>query len=257
MRRLSVGDYALAISEAGAGEPLVLIPGFAHGAVTWTDAIPHLDGFRTIALDNRGCGASDCPRGRYTIAGMADDVARLLDALGIASAHVYGESMGGMIGQELALRHPDRVRRLVLASTHCGGRQVRTTGIMTPIRLVFGRNLSAVAPGTVIGAMRPLLPPFVRNRLPVWAAPPKTMLRTCAGMVTYGTYDRLPDIRTPTLVIHGTRDPIIAVENARVLAARIPGARLDLVEGEGHRVFATDPAGVLGRIVAFLREPAA
>jgi len=211
MRRVSVGDYALAIAEAGAGEPLVLIPGFAHGAATWDDAIPHLGAFRTIALDNRGVGASDRPPGRYTIPGMADDVVRLLDALGIASAHVYGESMGGMIGQELALRHPDRVRRLVLASTHCGGRHVRTAGIMTPIRFVFGRNLSAVAPGTVIGIVKPVLPAFVRRRLPVWAATPRTMIRTCAGMVSYSTYDRLPDIRTPTLVIHGTRDPIIDV----------------------------------------------
>jgi pimeloyl-ACP methyl ester carboxylesterase len=250
---VSVGQYALAISEAGAGEPLVLIPGFAHAAATWADAIPHLQAFRTIALDNRGVGASDRPSGRYTIPGMADDVARLLDALGIAAAHVYGESMGGMIGIELALRHPDRVRRLVLASTHCGGRHVRTSGAMTAIRLVVGRNLSAVAPGTAIGLVRPLLPAVVRSRLPVWAASSRTMLRTCAGLVSYATYDRLPDIRTPTLVIHGTRDPIIDVTNAHVLASRIPGARLDLVPDEGHRVFATDPAGVLRRIAAFLR----
>jgi pimeloyl-ACP methyl ester carboxylesterase len=253
MRRIPVGGYALAISEAGAGEPLVLIPGFAHGASTWDDALPHLGMFRTIALDNRGVGASDRPSGRYTIPSMADDVARLLDALGIDAAHVYGESMGGMIGQELALRHPARLRRLVLASTHCGGRHVRTSGIMTAIRLVVGKNLSAVAPGTVLGLVRRWLPASVRSRLPVWAAPPATMLRTCAGLLTFGTYDRLPDIRTPTLVIHGTRDPIVAVANAHVLAARIPGARLDLVPGEGHRVFATDPAAVLGRITAFLQ----
>src|SRR5215218_2271434 len=116
MPRVQVGDIQINYEERGAGEPLLLIMGFGGSLAGWRPEF--LDGlarsFRVIAFDNRGTGLSDKPEGSTTVAQMADDGVGLLDALDIPRAHVMGISMGGMIAQELALRHPERVVGLVL-----------------------------------------------------------------------------------------------------------------------------------------------
>src|SRR5262249_5545319 len=101
--------------EAGAGDPLVLVMGFGGDHLAWGLQIPAFAAlYRVIAFDNRGVGQTDAPDMPYSTAMMADDTAGLLDALGIERAHVCGVSMGGMIAQEIALRHPARVRPLQL-----------------------------------------------------------------------------------------------------------------------------------------------
>jgi len=107
--------------EAGEGEPLLLIMGYGMPGDAWLGSLPFLGGFRCVYFDNRGTGRSDKPDGPYTIDRMAEDAAGLLDHLGIARTHVYGVSMGGMIAQELALRHPEKIRSLALGCTLCGG----------------------------------------------------------------------------------------------------------------------------------------
>src|SRR5207247_791924 len=104
--------------EAGAGDPLVLVMGFGGDHLAWGLQIPAFAAkYRVVAFDNRGVGQSDAPDAPYTTPMMADDTVGLMDALGIARAHVCGVSMGGMIAQEIALRHPGRVRTLQLHAT--------------------------------------------------------------------------------------------------------------------------------------------
>ncbi len=105
--------------------PLLLIMGLGATLEWWRRLIPILSSrYRTIVYDNRGVGRSDVPEGPYSIPAMAEDAAAVMDAAGMASAHVFGASMGGMIAQELALNHPSRVRSLILGCTACGGTQV-------------------------------------------------------------------------------------------------------------------------------------
>src|SRR5271168_4351769 len=110
--------------EQGQGAPVLLIMGLGYASAMWHRTRPVLaQWYRTIAFDNRGVGLSDVPPGPYSIATMASDAAAVLDAAGIASAHVFGVSMGGMIAQEFALQYPQRVRSLILGCTHAGGPQ--------------------------------------------------------------------------------------------------------------------------------------
>src|SRR5580658_704319 len=108
--------------EQGDGAPLLLIMGLGYSSALWHRTRPLLSQrYRTIAFDNRGVGLSDVPPGPYSIAAMASDAAAVLDAAGIARAHVFGISMGGMIAQEFALQYPTRTRSLILGCTSSGG----------------------------------------------------------------------------------------------------------------------------------------
>ena len=141
MSTVSARGVRLFYQETGASDapPLVLIMGWGGDHTAWALQAPAFAAaHRVIALDNRGAGQSEVPDGPYTIAGMADDVVGLMDALGIRRAHICGASMGGMIAQELALRHPDRVRTLQL---HC-----TTPGIDAYGRVLIDTLIAIKAP---------------------------------------------------------------------------------------------------------------
>jgi len=172
-----------------------------------------------------------------------------------------------MIAQELALRHPAKVRALVLGCTMCGGERstmcepqviedliavVEGMGRMEPaawvdrqLPLLFTAEWVEANPGIrdMLLMIAPMLPP----------TPPETAQHAMAGLWGWSSYDRLPQIEAPTLIVHGDRDVIIPVDNASVLAERIPGARLHIVEGAGHGYPAQDPVGVHQLVTDFLR----
>ena len=254
-------------TENGQGDPLLLVMGFGMPGDAWLGSLPFLDGFRSVYFDNRGTGQSACPDGPYTIEQMADDAVGLIDQLGMARAHVYGISMGGMIAQELALRHPQKVRSLVLGCTMCGGTQSKmpepemiellvevmsnmgkpdpASWVERQLPLLFTREWVEANPGIrdMLTMMVPLLPP----------TPPETAQRAMAGIAEWGTYDRLPKLDVPTLIVHGDHDALIPVENAYTLAERIAGSKLHIVAGAGHGYPAQDPVGVHAVITDFLR----
>lgn len=208
----------------------------------------------TICFDQRGLGRSDQPKGPYSMADYADDAAYLLDTLEISSGFVVGVSFGGMVAQELALRHPDRVERLVLCCTSSGG----AGGSSYPLHLLPEQNLS-FEERLAITDVRWADPSFVDPlrdealaRLVSPASPSEGAKLQLGARSLHDTYDRLDKIRCPVLVAGGRYDGQAPPDNARVLAERIPDARLEFFEG-GHPFLRQDPRAV-SVVSAFLDE---
>lgn len=267
MSDATINGIRLHYTETGAGDPLLLVMGFGMPGDVWLGSLPFLGGFRAIYYDNRGTGQSERPQGPYTIPQMADDAAGLLDHLQIERAHVYGVSMGGMIAQELVLRHPQKVRSLVLGCTMCGGEHSDMPDPQVMVELIAViSGIGKMEPGEWVDRQLPLIftkewiaaNPAVRELLIMMApmlppTPPETLQYLMAGAFGWSTYDRLPQITAPTLIIHGDKDVIIPVENAHVLAERIPGATLHIVPGAGHGYPAHDPGLTHQVVTDFLR----
>jgi 3-oxoadipate enol-lactonase len=251
-----VGAIDLYYDEQGSGDPLLLVMGLAADSAAWLFQVPDFARhYRTIVFDNRGVGRSAKPPGPYTIHEMADDTAGLLDVLGIARAHVVGVSMGGMIAQELALRHPDRVRGLVLACTYPEpDAEVERQRQFSMAQ--FGGTVAADGEMRIdLTALDPMLffqhlLPRVFNQAFIDQELPKLM-QLFSGALQYGfsmeailgqvaavmghrATDRLHQIKARTLVITGDADLLIPPANSRVLAEHIPNARLVTIPGGSH-----------------------
>ena len=234
------------------GSALILLEGMGGDIPGWRRNIPHLArGHRVVAYDFRGNGRSDAPDEPMTIGTFVDDTIALVDHLGVERAHVYGQSFGGMVGQELALSHLERVRSLVLACTHAGqAHQVRTgTGSKVPkdrpyLALysdAFARDHpDHVAEDILVGSRHPQRPHAGRRQ---WEA-----------IQGWSSYERLGAMACPTLVLHGTEDRLVAVGNARILAERIPGAELVLLEGAGHVYHSEQPEAADAAVLDFLAK---
>jgi len=227
----------------GQGEPILLIMGLGASALGWQSQIPTLSQhLRVIAYDNRDAGRSDKVEAEYSMADMADDAAALLGRLDIGSAHVYGVSMGGMIAQELVLRHPERVRTLVLGCTSpCllamppSEKAVRDTteAAELPLREAFERTSWTGYSDGYFAAHKDDL--WLRVRVEAGLTPPLDALRRHYGVVgTFDVRERVGQIRVPTLVMTGDQDPLVPPANSRFLAEHIPGAEIVVFPGGRH-----------------------
>lgn len=247
--KVRVGDIEIGYDRAGEGrgDPVLLVMGLSATRIGWIRQMPVLAERHDVTVfDNRGVGETTCPPEPWTVAQMADDAVGLMDALGYERAHVAGISMGGMISQEIALRHPDRVRSLCLISTHPGGPDTAwpspevmgalamadadvETRIRTGVRYTFGKKFTAENPEIVQMA----IDYQIANPPPIAG-----VMQQAAAIMTWaqdgGSASRLGDIAAPTLVLHGTADELIPVENAHLLAKLIPGAELRIYEDAGH-----------------------
>jgi 3-oxoadipate enol-lactonase len=211
-------------------DALILLEGLGGDIPGWRRNIPNLAStLRVIAYDFRGNGASDEPAGPCTMITFVDDTIAVLDELGIERAHVYGQSFGGMVAQELALAHAGRVHALILACTHCGAHMVPVPRDPVPKgepwRSLYAPGFPDAHPDHVaedlrVGAQQPRHPVGGRRQ---WEA-----------MQSFDSFDRLGSITAPTLVLHGTEDRLVAPANAEVLASMIPGAELRFLKGAGH-----------------------
>jgi pimeloyl-ACP methyl ester carboxylesterase len=267
MPRISAGKIQLNYEIYGQGEPLLLIMGFGLPGMAWLPALPFLAGFRCIYFDNRGTGNSDKPAGPYTIGEMADDASNLLAALGISKARVYGISMGGMIVQELALRHPEQVEKMVLGCTMPGGTAAVRAPEATYQRMNDGFMLMGTQPEKALDTILPLLfpqdfigrHPEIRQMMVVGfkmapPTPPEAIESTRSAVHSFDAYDRLPQITCPVMIVHGEDDLLVPTENATLLKNRIPQADVILIPGAGHSYAAADPVGIHQRIVSWLKS---
>src|SRR4051812_18515403 len=219
------GDSSIYWTETGAGDPLLLIMGLGATHEWWNRLLPVVaPRFRTILFDNRGVGRSDTPPGPYSIPEMADDAAAVLDAAGVESAHVFGASMGGMIAQELALRHPTRVRSLILGCTARGGRQSvpasREVAAALGARASMSREdaMWAMAPYIFDAATpRERIVEDLNVRLGATMTNEGYFAQLQAIRAWSGTFDRLAAIAMPTLVVHGETDQLVPPENGRII----------------------------------------
>ncbi len=255
------GDARLYWESTGSGEPVLLVMGLGMASTGWWRTIPVLaEGLRVISYDNRGVGRSDRTTGPYTLRQMADDALAVIDAAKLRTASVYGLSLGGMIAQQLALRHPERVRALVLGATTPGGSRHE---LPDPEVVDFIRRRPSMPAEEAVWASVPYsygratcerhadrIAEDIAQRLrfPSHPAGYRAQLAAAWG---YDANARLHEIAAPTLVLHGTEDRIVPVANGRMLAEAIPGARLELLQGAGH-IYPTDAPQADRKVLRFL-----
>ncbi|NTV02856.1 MAG: alpha/beta fold hydrolase [Chlorobiaceae bacterium] len=264
MPLLKTNGIDIAYDILGSGEPLLLIGGFGMTREFWGTLPAALaERFRVIVYDNRGSGESTLPAEPFSIADMAEDAAGIMDFLDIDSAHVFGVSMGGMIAQMLCARHPDRVRKAILGCTSHGGRHA------IPAPPLTVKAFEAVAnPGlTVEASARMLVPILFSDRFVesekervesyIRVSVEHALTRQCAifqmeALMGFDAEGLLEQIRVPVLVVTGSEDRLIPPENSRLLAGKIPNARLEVISDAGHNFFFETPETVRSLIEEFL-----
>jgi pimeloyl-ACP methyl ester carboxylesterase len=238
--------------RAGSGEPLLLIQGMSGTHLSWGEPFKGAleESFDVVAFDNRGIGLSAPIDSPFTVVEMAADTSALLDALELDSAHVVGISMGGMVAQELALAAPRRLRSLTLGCTYCGG-----PGSQLMPRDSVEKLATAMASGDREQALRAayeinLSPAFRADEdaygafhLMATRVPAAKQVIELQAQAIFGhdTSDRLGEIATPTLIVHGTVDRVLPFPNGEQIASLMPAARFEVLTDVGHMFWWEQP----------------
>jgi pimeloyl-ACP methyl ester carboxylesterase len=247
---------------AGAAEAVVLVGGLTSTVETWGLQVPALaERYRVITFDNRGSGRTRVPAddGVRTPARLAGDVVALLDGLGLDRVHLVGASMGGMVVQEVALAHPRRLRSLVVACSTCGGPHAVRASDAVLQKMLRGsggesaETLEVVAQPELFETRRERLDFYLETKRR-WPHAPAEIARRAAGIARFDTWGRLPGLAVPTLVVCGADDVLVPAENSRILAARIPGAELVVIERTAHIFFVEEPERTNRALLAFLAK---
>ena len=228
----------------GEGQPLVLVMGIGYDSTLWTLAqVPALSQkFQVVIFDNRDAGRSSQATDPYTIADMADDTAGLMDALGIKKAHLCGLSMGGMIAMEFALRHPDRLDRMIL--TGAPGAPARA--VFHPI-MTWNWVKANDKTGETFACQQftwLFSTAFLRNREAVQQTVamlssnpnpvnPQAYDRQAQAVLKFDVLDRLAGVKARTLCIVGEQDLVTPVHECREVADKIPDAKFEVITGDG------------------------
>jgi pimeloyl-ACP methyl ester carboxylesterase len=260
---INTGDFEIWTEQVGEGPDVLLIGGLGDTVESWQFQLDGLaDRYRLTAFDNRGAGRTAMPAGPVSVEMMADDAAGVLRALDVPSAHVAGFSGGSIIAQELALRHPELVRSLVLQSTwpvpdpylRSWCLMVRWLGEVAPSERAFLEAFflwiytpRAHNNGTVDQIIEEVLAfPHKQST--------EDLQRFLDAFLDHDTTDRLPEIAAPTLVLAGGRDMTSRPELGRAVAELIPGTRFEIMEEEAHQPFQEVPEEWNTRVDAFWRE---
>jgi pimeloyl-ACP methyl ester carboxylesterase len=247
------GAVTLHWESFGEGPAVLLIAGQGMTIDAWWSTIPALArSFRVIAFDHRDTGGSSRSLWPYSAAHMAHDALAVLDAAGEQHAHVYGISLGSLVAQEVALRHPDRVQALVLGASSAGGFAAYKPP-PTSFAQTFLVRAGAMRPEEAAWAAVPYTYAEKTRRFHVdrivadithrLSSPPEPMayLHQAAAVASHDAYERLNRMTAPTLVVHGEQDVFVPPANALVLAERIPGAQLRLWPDAAHMYTIDEP----------------
>jgi len=266
MPKVKVNDIEMYYEVHGEGTPLLMIMGWGGSSEDWPK--PMIDTisthFKTIIFDNRGTGRTDKPDTDYSIKQMADDAAGLLDALEIPKAHIIGLSMGGMIAQEFGISHPDKTIGLVMGCTHCGSphnipRTEEAAEIMEKMidppddmseMDLFRLYVTLWATPEYLAEH---LDEMASGQTKAFPTPGWVRRRQWDGIIDFSSYDRLPLISAPSLVIHGSKDNWVLPGNAKIIADRIPGAKLIMYEESGH-AFSEQAAEMVIDVLQFFKS---
>ncbi len=262
VRTAVAGTISIAYRDFGAGQPVVLINGFASTMDMWNPPVLSAlaEHFRVIIFDNRGTGYSPSTDEPFSIPLFAQDTASLMDALDIPDAHIMGLSMGASIALELVLLRPERVKGLILLAGQCGGTDA------VQIRPEVWATLAdkSGTPEEIAGRMFSLLfpPQWLATHDP-WKHCPE-VYETTSGEIAArqadafrswpGCCGRLAEIRAPALIVTGTDDVVIPPENSSILGRRIPGARIIPFHGAGHGLMYQFPEEFSGAVISFLER---
>jgi pimeloyl-ACP methyl ester carboxylesterase len=261
MAHVRANGIELYVEERGGGPPLLLIMGLGASHETWAG---QRDAFaarhRLIEFDNRGAGQSECPPPPWTVADMAADAIGVLDALGVERAHVLGVSMGGMIAQEMAIHHPERIDRLVIAVSFARPDPLRRTFLL---HRRWARLQGADAHEESVANLPWLLSPALINDgeriasvLEIFGAMPfmeaEAYARQVDAILEHDTLTRLHRVRAPTLVLAAAEDVLTPVSFSEEIAAAIPGACLQVLPRGNHGVLVEYAEDFNRAVLAFL-----
>jgi pimeloyl-ACP methyl ester carboxylesterase len=250
---VKVDDIQIYYEIHGSGpHTLTMIRGLGADLVAWSPQVPEFSKhFQTIVFDNRGAGRTDKPDGPYSTKQMAEDVNGLLDALNVRRTAMLGVSMGGMIVQEFALQHPDKLSCLILGCTSFGGPES-----IPPAREIWnaagGLQEQALFCDETITSNRAVIAEYQRSKsnFPI---PPRSLALQTDAIFKHDAANRVGEIKTPTLIMTGKDDRLIPPENSHLLASRIPGAILAELPG-GHLFMWEHPIDFNRAVIEFVKS---
>ena len=260
-KKVHVGDIDIAYKIFGKGDPILLINGYSQSMDNWDPTLLErlASNHTVIIFNNRGIGNTTSGENRFfSIAQFANDTAGLLDVLEIKQADILGYSMGGFIAQELALTHPDRVGKLIIYASICGGNESILASQVI--------NMLSNGSGTAMERIEKFLPLFFpekwRNENPnyleripktIETIPNKTLDQHTEAIFNWtGTCSKLKNITQSTLVIVGTDDVVTPPANSLLITERIPGAWLVQIKGAGHGLMYQYPEKFSSILITFL-----
>jgi pimeloyl-ACP methyl ester carboxylesterase len=258
----NIGNHSLYYEIIGKGHPLVMIRGVGSNVDHWYDQVPTLSQrFQLLVFDNRGIARSSDLGGPFSIRDMAADTTALMEAVGIKKAHVLGYSMGGMVAQEMALNHPQKVAGLILVATDCGislriKAKPEATNLFSEMIRLGTDEAKRAAAGCLFArqtfdAKADVIQRYnaVSQRFP---ASQQMLARQWAAVTQHDACKRLPQIHSPALAITGSEDVLIPPQNAAVLAERIPDAQMVSIDGGGHLFLIEQPRQFNDAVIKFL-----
>jgi 3-oxoadipate enol-lactonase len=263
---LTTNDVSLYYNAAGAGPAVCLINGYRLNSSAWPQSfIDRLaERCTVVSFDNRGTGRSGMPASGYDIGNMARDVIGLLDHLRRPNIHLFGYSMGGAIAQEVAIRYPARVSRLILFGTFCGGIWAEPASVDVFNRLLPTRDQS---PEDAARQAWPVTysPEYLMANLDAveqqmrremeYPTPTFVAQRQMEALRRFDSYYELRRINVPTLVATGSHDVLVKPRNSEILASRIRGSRLEMLADLGHRAIWEAPEEIADLVGDFLCGP--